>query len=103
MQKARQKQARDADIHGSFGDQRRPTYLRAGSEWQPRLGSDADRLAPQVDKQVFFQGLFDQKKRWQGEKQRKYQTMVFLLALARFYLVGLLELNCEINLIAGAK
>lgn len=33
----------------------------------------------------------------------KYQAVVLTLALIRFFMIGLLELNCEINLISGAK
>jgi len=102
LQLRKKNAARNADVMDSMM-QDRPTYLRAGSEHHPRFGSDVDANTPQIDKQVYLNNVFEDQKRWQGRKKRKYQALVLSLALLRFSLLGMLELNCEINLFSGLQ
>lgn len=74
----------------------RPTYLNIGGSY-PRFGSEADANALQMDKQLFIKNERDRQSRWQARKKFKYQSLVFSLAMARFFLIGMLELSTEIN------
>lgn len=45
----------------------------------------------------------EEQRKWTDRKRIKYQAFVLCLAFVRFYLIGMVELSSEINLVSGVE